>query len=116
MIITLAFANGFQQKVSEKVFSFWGHIRLQEIQPYQSVITEELPITANDSLITAIKNIPEVETIHPFATRYAILKTKDDLEGVLVKGHDSITTSIISKILSSKGIRRYLTTAATAGR
>jgi len=89
MIITLAFANGFQQKVSEKVFSFWGHIRLQEIQPYQSVITEELPITANDTLITTIKNIPEVETIHPFATRYAILKTKDDLEGVLVKGLDS---------------------------
>lgn len=89
MIITLAFANGFQQKVSEKVFSFWGHIRLQEIQPYQSVITEELPITANDSLIAAIKKIPEVKSIHPFATRYAILKTKDDLEGVLVKGLDS---------------------------
>ncbi|MBK7098154.1 MAG: ABC transporter permease [Sphingobacteriales bacterium] len=89
MIITLAFANGFQQKVSEKVFSFWGHIRLQEIQFYQSVITEELPITANDTLITALKNIPEIETIHPFATRYAILKTKDDLEGVLVKGLDS---------------------------
>lgn len=89
MIITLAFANGFQQKVSEKVFSFWGHIRLQEMQPYQSVISEELPITANDSIVQLIKQNPEVVSIHPFATRYAILKTKDDLEGVLVKGLDS---------------------------
>jgi lipoprotein-releasing system permease protein len=89
MIITLAFANGFQQKVSEKVFSFWGHIRLQEMQPYQSVISEEMPINANDTIVRLIRQMPEVESISPFATRYAILKTRDDLEGVLVKGLDS---------------------------
>ncbi len=89
MIITLAFANGFQQKVSEKVFSFWGHIRLQEMQPYQSVISEEMPINANDTIVRLIRQIPEVQSISPFATRYAILKTRDDLEGVLVKGLDS---------------------------
>ena len=89
MIITLAFANGFQQKVSEKVFSFWGHIRLQEVYHTQSVVNEEYPITANDSLLAEIKQIPGVKNIHPFATKYAMLKTPDDLEGVLVKGLDS---------------------------
>ena len=89
MIITLAFANGFQQKVSEKVFSFWGHIRLQEAQPYQSVLAEEMPIIANDTIVREIINDPEVRSIHPFATRYAILKTADDMEGVMVKGLDS---------------------------
>jgi len=89
MIITLAFANGFQQKVSEKVFSFWGHIRLQEAMPYQNILKEEYPIIANDSIVREIKQNPEVKSIHPFATRYAILKTVDDLEGVMVKGLDS---------------------------
>ena len=89
MIITLAFANGFQQKVSEKVFSFWGHLRLQQAMPYQSVLAEEIPITADDTVIQEIKKIPEVKSVHPFATRYAILKTADDLEGVMVKGLDS---------------------------
>ncbi|MGJ7031947.1 ABC transporter permease [Niabella hirudinis] len=89
MIITLAFANGFQQKVSEKVFSFWGHIRIQEMAPYQYVVSEEIPITANPALVAQIKKNPEVVTVQPFATRYAIVKTKDDLEGVLVKGVDS---------------------------
>ncbi|ANH82677.1 hypothetical protein A8C56_18360 [Niabella ginsenosidivorans] len=89
MIITLAFANGFQQKVSEKVFSFWGHIRIQEMASYQYVVSEEVPITANPALVAQVKKNPQVASIQPFATRYAIVKTKDDLEGVLVKGVDS---------------------------
>ena len=36
-----------------------------------------------------IKKNPQVKSIHPFATKYAMLKTKDEIEGVLVKGLDS---------------------------
>lgn len=89
MIITLAFANGFQQQVSQKVFSFWGHVRIQEKQPFRALIAEETPIIKNDSLIEAINKNPEIQNIHPFATKYAILKTKDDMAGVLLKGFDS---------------------------
>lgn len=89
MIITLAFANGFQEQVSQKVFSFWGHIRIQEKQPFKSLIAEESPIIKNDTLVDQIRNNPDVESIHPFATKYTILKTKDEIEGVLLKGFDS---------------------------
>ncbi|HVT85355.1 MAG TPA: FtsX-like permease family protein, partial [Chitinophagaceae bacterium] len=89
MIVTLALANGFQEKVAQKIFSFWGNVRIQEKQPDKAVIAEETPITKNDSLVMAIKKNPEVLSIHPFATKYAILKTKDEIEGVLLKGLDS---------------------------
>jgi lipoprotein-releasing system permease protein len=89
MIITLAFANGFQDQVSQKVFSFWGHIRIQEKQPFKALIAEETPIIKDDSLADLIRLNPKVESIHPFATRYAILKTRDEIEGVLLKGFDS---------------------------
>jgi lipoprotein-releasing system permease protein len=89
MIITLSFANGFQATVSQKVFSFWGHIHVQEKQPYKALITEEIPIIKDDELVKKIKKNAEVKSIHPFATRYAMLKTKDEMEGVLVKGLDS---------------------------
>jgi lipoprotein-releasing system permease protein len=55
MIITLAFANGFQEQVSQKVFSFWGHLRIQEKQPFKALIAEEIPLIKNDTLVEAIK-------------------------------------------------------------
>lgn len=89
MIITLAFANGFQETVSQKVFSFWGHIRIQEKQPFKALIAQEIPIIEDEALVNEIKKHPQVVSIHPFATKYAMLKTKDEIEGVLVKGVDS---------------------------
>lgn len=89
MIITLAFANGFQEQVSQKVFSFLGHIRIQEKQPFKALIAEETPLIKNDSLIDEIRKDPDIESIYPFATKYTILKTKDEIEGVLLKGFDS---------------------------
>lgn len=89
MIITLSFVNGFQETVSQKVFSFWGHVRIQYRQPMKANIAEELPVEKNDSLVRVVKRMPQVQSVHPFATKYAILKTTDDMEGVLIKGLDS---------------------------
>lgn len=89
MIITLAFVNGFQEQVSQKVFSFLGHIRIQEKQPFKALIAEEIPIEKKDTLVDAIRRNNEVQSIHPFATKYATLKTREDIEGVLLKGVDS---------------------------
>ena len=88
MIVTLAFTNGFQETVSQKIFSFWGHVRVQYKQPMKSTIAEEEQIEKNDTVIQLIRQNPHVVSIHPFATKYAILKTKDEMDGVLMKGLD----------------------------
>jgi lipoprotein-releasing system permease protein len=89
MLITLSFVNGFQDAVSEKVFSFWGHVRVQYRQPMKANIAEELPIEANDSLQKGIAQMTGVSTIHPYATKSAILKTSEEIEGLLLKGFDT---------------------------
>jgi lipoprotein-releasing system permease protein len=89
MIVTLSFVNGFQETVSNKVFSFWGHIRIQYKQPAKASISEEIPIQHNDTIAQVLKNYPGVASIHPFATRYSILKHENEIEGILFKGLDT---------------------------
>ncbi len=89
MIITLAFANGFQEQVRDKVFSFWGHVRIQEKQPFKALIAEETPMTMDDSMISEVRKDKRIADVHAFATKYGILKTRDEIEGVMVKGFDS---------------------------
>ena len=89
MIVTLAFASGFQKTISDKVFSFWGHIRIHNFEAQRVSIAEETPITRNDSITNLIKTFPEVKSIQAYATKNAILKTSENIEGVLFKGVES---------------------------
>ena len=89
MIVTLAFVNGFQSTVSEKVFSFWGHIRLQQYEPAKALVAEESPLTKNDTVVDRIRRFSQVETIQPFATKSAVLQQQTNIEGILFKGVES---------------------------
>lgn len=89
MIVTLAFAGGFQKTISDKVFSFWGHIRIHNFEAQRVSIAEETPITRNDSITNLLKTLPEVKSIQAYATKNAILKTSENIEGVLFKGVES---------------------------
>ena len=89
MILTLAFVNGFQEKVSQKVFSFWGHIRLQQYEPAKALVAEEFPLTENDTVINELRHFKQVETIQPFATKSAVLQQQANIEGILFKGVES---------------------------
>ncbi|MGB8194560.1 MAG: FtsX-like permease family protein [Chitinophagaceae bacterium] len=86
MIITFAFTSGFQQTISRKVFSFWGHIRVQHYAPDKVAIAEELPILKNDTVEQLLKSKEGVVAVQAFGTKNAILKTAEAVEGVQFKG------------------------------
>jgi lipoprotein-releasing system permease protein len=86
MILTIAFTQGFQQAIANKIYGFSGHIRVQHFQPEKVDIAEENPITASDSVLDLIRQDPDVISAQAYATKYAILKGTESFEGLLLKG------------------------------
>jgi len=89
MIITLAFVNGFQYAVSNKIFNFWGHLRVQEYEPEKAIIAEETPWQPNDTALQVLHLFPQVKQVQAFATKSAVIEKNKEIEGVLFKGVES---------------------------
>ncbi len=103
MIITLGFVNGFQETIAQKVFSFWGHIRVQHFEVNKSLVSEENPIEADNSIYQAIKNLKEVKKIQAFATKSAVIEKNKTIEGILLKGIDDNYDSSTLKTFITQG-------------
>ena len=103
MIITLAFVNGFQETVAEKVFSFWGHVRVQKYEPNKSLVAEETPIDKNDTVENLIRHETGVRRVQSFATKSAVIEKNKEIEGVLLKGIEKAYDSSKLKIYLKQG-------------
>ncbi len=85
MLITTATVNGFQNHISRKIFGFWGHIHISKYSLNNSY--EDLnPVTIYQSFYPAIDTVPGIKHIQVYAHKAGIIKTNNEIEGVVLKG------------------------------
>lgn len=86
MILSSAFVNGFQQAISQKIYNFWGHIRVQQYEPVKALVAEETPLEHDQEVESILSHFPNIKQYQPFATKSAVLENHKDIEGILIKG------------------------------
>ena len=80
MIITVSVVLGFKHTVRDKVVGFGSHIQVYNLQG------NIMPISINDSTLTAYEAVDGVQQAERFALTQGILKTDNDFLGVMFKG------------------------------
>ncbi len=85
MLIGLSLIKGFQQGVKSKFYSSWGHIHITPYLADPNHYLQEEKVPLNDSLLQAIEAYPNVKNVQPFALQSVILKSKEEMEGIVFK-------------------------------
>jgi lipoprotein-releasing system permease protein len=85
MVVTTATVNGFQQEISRKIFGFWGHIHISGYDLNYSY--EDLtPISTQQNFYPALDTVSGIKHIQVYARKAGIIKTENDIEGIMLKG------------------------------
>ena len=102
MILSTSIVRGFKNTISEKVFGFWGHIRVSGFYGASHMAFEPRPISKNQPFYPFIDSISRINKspnpadnnytkgginhIQVFASKEGIIKTSDQIEGIILKG------------------------------
>lgn len=84
MILAVAIVTGFKSEITKKVIGFGSHIQITNYDNNSSFETQ--PINKNAIPISGIESIPGISHLQSFATKPGILKTKSDIQGVVLNG------------------------------
>ena len=84
MILSIAIGNGFKKEIREKIVGFGSHIQIVNYDFNFSY--EPNPITHDSILAEKLSNISGIINVQQFATKPGLLKTNDEMQGVILKG------------------------------
>lgn len=124
MIIATSLIRGFKNEISSKIFGFWGHIHIMDTGVNNSM--EAYPVNIDQTFYPYLDTISHVnyldhpsflgftfydrmvekqtkggiEHIQVFATLPGIIRSKDEIEGIILKG--------IGRDFNWENLKRYL--------
>ncbi|NJM16042.1 MAG: hypothetical protein HC896_12320 [Bacteroidales bacterium] len=84
MLLSIAVIRGFKSEITAKVTGFNAHIQITNFDANKSF--ETAPVLNDTAVYKAIMASPNVKNIQPYAIKAGIIKTKQEILGVVVKG------------------------------
>ncbi|TAL80772.1 MAG: ABC transporter permease [Bacteroidetes bacterium] len=84
MILAVAILTGFKKEIREKVVGFGSNIQIMNFDSNLSL--ETTPVSDTQDFVPRIKQIPGIRHMEVFATKAGIIKTNEDIQGVVLKG------------------------------
>ncbi len=87
MILSIAIVTGFKSEIRKKVIGFGAHIQVVNFDANSSFETN--PLEKNQPFYPEIEEIDGIKHIQVYATKAGIIKSKEEIQGVVLKGIDS---------------------------
>jgi lipoprotein-releasing system permease protein len=84
MILAVSILTGFKQQIREKVVGFGSHIQVTNFD--SNISFETIPIDTDQNFVPGIKKLPGIKHVQVFATKAGIIKTDENVQGVVLKG------------------------------
>lgn len=85
MVTAICILRGFQGEIRNKVVGFGSHIVVQGYQMGNTFETA-VPISTDRPEVQRLRQHPEVRHLQPFATKGGMIKTEDQIHGIILKG------------------------------
>jgi lipoprotein-releasing system permease protein len=84
LILSIAIVTGYKSEVGRKVIGFGSHLQIVTLDSNQSFETN--PISQNQPFLQELKNMEGIRHVQIFATKPGIIRTGDEIQGVVLKG------------------------------
>lgn len=84
MIVSVAIVTGFQKQIRDKIVGFGSHIQIAKFDSNNSF--EFSPINKNQAFLKTLEETNGIKNIQVFATKAGIIKTEEQIQGVVFKG------------------------------
>ncbi len=85
MLIAIATGIGLQQKIRDKVVAFNGHVMITNFDTNVSD-ESEMPISIKQQFYPKFTQVAGVKHIQAVATKFGVVRTDTDFEGIILKG------------------------------
>jgi lipoprotein-releasing system permease protein len=86
MLLSVMVVTGFRNEISDKVTGFMAHLRIHKFDANNSF--EDSPISNNQPYLEKLRQTLGIKKVQAFANKACILKAKDEIQGVVLKGVD----------------------------